>query len=124
MNIFFHGHDHDYAREEVDGIVYLECPKPDDAGYTWEPYCYGHNESLYPNAIVELQNSGYFRVSVSPSETKVEYVRSYLPGDGTNGTVADSVTVSPNTSNKVRDDYDGDGKTDAVKFDPATGIGW
>ena len=93
VSIFFHGHDHDYARELVDGIVYLECPKPDDAGYAWEPYSYGHNEGLYPNAIVELQNSGYFRVNVSPSETKVEYVRSYLPGDGTNGIVADSVTV-------------------------------
>ena len=93
VSIFFHGHDHDYARELVDGIVYLECPKPDDAGYAWEPYSYGHNEGLYPDAIVELQNSGYFRVNVSPSETKVEYVRSYLPGDGTNGMVADSVTV-------------------------------
>jgi hypothetical protein len=93
VSIFFHGHDHDYAREVVDGIVYLECPKPDDAGYTWQPYSYGHNEGLYPNAIVELQNSGYFRVNVSPSETKVEYVRSYLSGAGTNGSVADSVTV-------------------------------
>ncbi len=93
VSIFFHGHDHDYARELVDGIVYLECPKPDDAGYTWQPYSYGHNEGLYPDAIVELENSGYFRVNVSPSETKVAYVRSYLPGDGANGIVADSVTV-------------------------------
>jgi hypothetical protein len=97
VNIFFHGHDHDYAHELVDGIVYLECPKPDDAGYTWQPYSYGHNEGWYPNAIVEQTNSGYFRVSVSPSETKVEYVRSYLPGDGANGTVADSVTVPGTT---------------------------
>jgi hypothetical protein len=97
VSIFFHGHDHDYERELVDGIVYLECPKPDDAGYTWQPYSYGHNEGWYPNAIVELQNSGYFRVSVSPSEAKVEYVRSYLPGDGTNGIVADSVTVPGST---------------------------
>jgi hypothetical protein len=103
VNIFFHGHDHDYARELVDGIVYLECPKPDDAGYTWQPYSYGHNEGLYPNAIVELTNSGYFRVSVSPAETKVEYVRSYRPGDGTNGIVADSVTVpgTPPTSYRM-----------------------
>lgn len=93
VSIFFHGHDHDYARELVDGIVYLECPKPDDAGYTWQPYSYGHNEGLYPNAIKELENSGYFRVNVSPTETKVEYVRSYLSGDGTNGVVADWVTV-------------------------------
>ena len=67
VNVFFHGHDHIYAREELDGIVYLECPKPDDAGYTWEPYGYGHNENLYPNAIVKFQNSGHIRVTVSPS---------------------------------------------------------
>ena len=102
VKIFFHGHDHDYARELVDGIVYLECPKPDDAGYAWEPYSYGHNENLYPNNIVELQNSGYFRVSVSPAEAKVEYVRSYLPGDGTNGVVADSVTVPGTTPASYR----------------------
>jgi hypothetical protein len=41
VTAFFHGHDHIYAREEVDGILYLECPKPDDAGYDWEPYGYG-----------------------------------------------------------------------------------
>ncbi len=97
VSIFFHGHDHDYAREEVDGIVYLECPKPDDAGYTWQPYSYGHNEDLYPDAIEEIENSGYLRVSVSPSEATVEYVRSYLPGDGTNGIIADTVTIPGTT---------------------------
>jgi hypothetical protein len=70
----------------------VECAKPDDAGYAWEPYGYGYTEGLYPDGL-SIQNSGYLRVSVSPTETKVEYVRSYLPGDGTNGTVAHSFTV-------------------------------
>ena len=34
VDIFFHGHDHMYAYVEVDGIAYVEVPKPDDAGYT------------------------------------------------------------------------------------------
>ena len=102
VSIFFHGHDHEYDRELVDGIVYLETPKPDDAGYTWQPYSYGYNEDLYPNAIEEIQNSGYLRVNVSPSETTVEYVRSYLPGDGTNGVVADTVTIPGGTPNSYQ----------------------
>ena len=32
-----------------------------------------------------LQNSGHLRVTVSPQEVKIEYVRAYLSGDGTNG---------------------------------------
>ena len=46
VTVYFHGHDHMYAREELDGIAYVECPKPDDAGYAWEPYGYGYNEDL------------------------------------------------------------------------------
>ncbi len=122
VSIFFHGHDHDYARELVDGIVYLECPKPDDAGYTWDPYSYGHNEGLYPDAIVELQNSGYFRVNVSPNETKVEYVRSYLPGDGTNGIVADSVTVPGTTPTSYRLMVDKAGPGSGTVTSSLTGI--
>jgi uncharacterized repeat protein (TIGR02543 family) len=89
---FIHGHDHIYAYEELDGIVYLECPKPDDAGYDWEPYGYGYTEGLYPDGLL-IQNSGHIRVTVSPTEATVEYVRSYLPGDGTNGEVAHSFTI-------------------------------
>jgi uncharacterized repeat protein (TIGR02543 family) len=92
VNIFFHGHDHVYAYEELDGIVYLECPKPDDAGYDWEPYGYGYTEGLYPDALM-IQNSGHIRVNVNPDDATVEYVRSYLPGDGTNKEVAHSFTI-------------------------------
>ncbi len=92
VNIFFHGHDHIYAYEELDGMVYLECPKPDDAGYDWEPYGYGYTEGLYPDALM-IQNSGHIRVNVTPDDVTVEYVRSYLSGDGTNGEVADSFTI-------------------------------
>jgi uncharacterized repeat protein (TIGR02543 family) len=88
VSIFFHGHDHDYEYETLDNIVYLEIPKPDDAGYTWQPYSYGHNEGHYPDAIAEIENSGHIRVTVSPDEVKTEYVRAYLPGDGENRIVA------------------------------------
>lgn len=93
VDVFFHGHDHIFAMEELDGIVYWECPKPDDAGYTWEPYGYGYTENLYPDALAILPNSGYTRVTVSPAQVTVEYVRSYLPGDGTNGQVDCTIVV-------------------------------
>jgi len=121
VNAYFHGHDHIYAREELDGIVYLEVPKPDDAGYDWDPYGYGYNEDLYLNATVMLTNSGHMRVTVSPAETTIEYVRSYLPGDGTNGVVADSVTVLPTASSThtltVAVDPVGGGTTDPAVGD-------
>jgi hypothetical protein len=31
--IVFHGHDHLYARQEVDGVVYQSCPNPADSTY-------------------------------------------------------------------------------------------
>jgi phosphodiesterase/alkaline phosphatase D-like protein len=93
VDAYIHGHDHIYAYEELDGIAYLEVPKPDDAGYDWNPYGYGYNEGLYPDAIEMLPNSGYIRVTVSPAEATFEYVRSYLPGDGTNGEIAHSFTI-------------------------------
>lgn len=107
VNVFFHGHDHIYAREELDGIQYIEVAKPDDAGYDWQPYGYGYNEDLYPDAISILPNSGYMRVAVTPENLTIEYVRSYLPGDGANGSVADSVVIgsaAPPILGDVNDD--------------------
>jgi hypothetical protein len=116
VDVYFHGHDHIYAREELDGIVYIEVPKPDDAGYDWEPYGYGFNEDLYPDAISILPNSGYMRVSVTPQNVTIAYVRSYLPGDGTNGEVADSVVIGPEDTG-ILGDVNGDmavNSTDAL----------
>ena len=117
VDIYFHGHDHIYAYEEVDGIAYVEVAKPDDAGYDWEPYGYGYNEDLYPDAIEILPNSGYMRVSVSPEQVLVEYVRSYLPGDGENGMVAHSFTVPLAEPGSTIGDVNGDevvNSTDAL----------
>ena len=93
VDIYFHGHDHIYSYELVDDIHYLECPKPDDTYYDWSsPYDYGYSEDLYPEGV-NIPNSGHIRVSVSPEQVFVEYVRSYLPGDGDNGIVAHSFTI-------------------------------
>ncbi len=112
VNIFFHGHDHFYSREELDGIVYLECPKPDDDSYSLG---YSGDGGDYPTGI-NLTSSGHIRVSVSPDEVTVDYVRAYLPGDGTNGVIADSFTVI-NPAESILGDVNGDhvvNSTDAL----------
>lgn len=76
VSIFFQGHDHLYARQERDGVVYQEVPLPADHGYAT------YNDEAY-RAGTKLANSGYLRVTVSPEEAKVEYVRCWLPMDKT-----------------------------------------
>ena len=119
VSAFFYGHDHEYAYQKRDGVVYQLVPAPSMSGYGFGLYSEGVDY-----AIRVLPNAGHLRITVSPGQATVDYVRAYLPGGGTNGEVSYSYSIAPSTTKKVRDDYDGDGKTDAVKFDPATGIGW
>ena len=34
VTIFFHGHDHVFVKQDLDGVVYQECPQPSDADYS------------------------------------------------------------------------------------------
>jgi len=77
VNIVFHGHDHLFVKQDLDGIVYQEVPQPSTARYdvTGNAKEYG-----YVSGDV-LGGPGHLRVTVSPSNVKVEYVRAYLPKD-------------------------------------------
>lgn len=92
VTIFFQGHDHLFARQELDGVVYQETPNPADATYQ------AFNREAYRSGDV-LPNSGHLCVTVSPENVRVDYVRSYLPKDETdqhrNGEVAFSYSVKP-----------------------------
>jgi hypothetical protein len=91
VTIFFQGHDHLFARQELDGVTYQEVPLPAD------PSSSMFNADAYHTGD-KLANSGYLRVTVSPQNTTVAYVRSYLPGQETaparNGMVAYSYTLT------------------------------
>ncbi len=91
VTIFFQGHDHLFARQERDGVVYQETPNPADDGYNI------FNKDAYRSGDI-LPNSGYLRVTVSPAGVRVDYIRAYLPKDETpehkNGEVAFSYSVS------------------------------
>ncbi|MEI8197703.1 MAG: hypothetical protein WCI73_17550, partial [Phycisphaerae bacterium] len=95
VSIFFQGHDHLYARQELDGLVYQEVPMPADQGYV------AYNTERYA-AGTKLPNSGYLRVTVTPEQVKVEYVRCFLPKDENDhqktGEIAHSYTVKAKVS--------------------------
>lgn len=90
VTIFFQGHDHLFAHQQKDGVVYQEAPNPADPGYSI------YNGDAYRSGDI-LPNSGYLRVTVSAGNVKVDYVRSYLPKDEMpdrkNGEVAFSYTI-------------------------------
>jgi len=94
VNIFFHGHDHMYAKEDLDGIVYQEGPQPGAMNAT--P---GNNKSNRYKYTGAVGGTGYLRVRVSPEEAKVDFVQTWVPAKETaalkNGMVGASYTVKP-----------------------------
>lgn len=71
VTIFFQGHDHLFAREEVDGVIYQTLPKPAEKIADNQS-----NYDAYPDAD-KLMNSGFLNVTVSPEAVKVDYIRNY-----------------------------------------------
>ena len=91
VTIFFQGHDHLFVRQQLDGVTYLTLPCPADPTYTF------WNADAYTNSIYKTNDTGYVRITVSPENVKVDYVRTFLPvdeGSGkTNGMVDYSFTL-------------------------------
>ena len=83
VSVVFHGHDHLFAKQELDGLIYQDCPQPGDPrGSTRSAVEYG-----YANGVL-IGSSGHLRVAVSPRQTTFSYVRS-------DGTTAHAYTVLP-----------------------------
>lgn len=85
VDIFFQGHDHLFARENVDGVIYQTLPKPAEKIPDAQS-----NYVSYPNGDV-LLNSGFLKVDVNSDKVTVDYYRNYfvstLPQDGNTGVV-------------------------------------
>jgi hypothetical protein len=90
----FHGHDHLYARQELDGVVYQEVPQPSARNTSSGP---GLAAQYHYASGTILSSSGHLRVSVSPSRLTCQYVRAWLPASETaqqgNGQVDDTWSV-------------------------------
>ena len=78
VTIVFHGHDHLYAKQDLDGIVYQEVPQPGYPGDGKAPRAAA--EYGYAGGTI-LGSSGHMRVAVSPGVVKVDYIRSIFPND-------------------------------------------
>jgi hypothetical protein len=76
VTVYFQGHDHLFAKEELDGVVYQEVPMPSDSTYS-----IGMNDNGDAYTGVKLDGSGHLRVTVAPESTMVTYVESRLPAD-------------------------------------------
>ena len=71
VTVFFQGHDHLFAREELDGVVYQTLPSAADPNEAMP------NAQAYPTGET-LPASGHLRVTVAPDGVTVHYVRSSL----------------------------------------------
>ncbi|MCE2804823.1 MAG: metallophosphoesterase [Gemmataceae bacterium] len=100
VDAVFHGHDHFYARQELDGVAYIMVPQPGHQGgdrlRNVDEYGYIRGTFIPP--------SGHVRVRVDGAKATLEYVRAYLPqnqtGDRKNGDVADKLEMRPQDRNK------------------------
>jgi predicted phosphodiesterase len=87
VSIVFHGHDHFYAREELDGVIYQLVPQP-GATNNKKTFAeeYGYKEGVF------YPSSGFLQVDVSPTKVDVTYLRSALPGMERQGPTNLSIT--------------------------------
>lgn len=92
----FHGHDHVYVKQDLDGIVYQEVPQP-SAKNTSSGAMLAANYHYTSGTI--LSSAGHIRVTVSPTQVTSEYVRAWLPQMETatvkNGRIDDTWTALP-----------------------------
>jgi hypothetical protein len=90
----FHGHDHLYARQELDGVVYQEVPQPSAKNTSSGPTLAA--DYHYTSGTI-LSSAGHLRVTVTPTGITTQYVRAWLPGSENsqrkNGQVDDTWTV-------------------------------
>jgi len=87
VSAFFHGHDHQYAYEMRDEVVYVSMPAAGFSGSGFNIYATGDRYT-----IQALPSPGHLRVNVAPSETTVEYVST------TSGAVNHTFTIDPSTT--------------------------
>ena len=106
VQVFFHGHDHLYVKQDyyangitngMPDLIYQEVPQPSHYPYDAINYATGTNFSYNYQSGIFYGSSGHLRVTVSPTNVSVDYVRSYRPQDLksgiTNGMVPYAYTV-------------------------------
>ena len=75
VTIFFQGHDHLFARQQLDGLIYQSLPSPANPYEDLRSFA-----SAYRSGEV-LSGIGRVRVTVAPEKVRVDYVRTAPVGD-------------------------------------------
>jgi hypothetical protein len=90
VSVFFQGHDHIFCTQERDGLIYQSMPNPADDTFSM------FNDDAYKSGT-KAPNSGHVRVTVTPSQSKVEYFLAARSKDANrkNLSVAHSYIVKP-----------------------------
>jgi hypothetical protein len=94
VTVVFHGHDHLYAHQVLDGVVYQEVPQPSAVNSSSGPSLAAAYH--YASGMI-LSSAGHLRVKVTPGAVTGEYVRAWLPASENstrrNGEVAHSWVI-------------------------------
>lgn len=70
VTILFHGHDHFFAKQELDGVIYQLVPQPASRNSQKDHAReYGYGKGAF------LPSPGFLRVSVNPKKVTVDYIR-------------------------------------------------
>ena len=96
-SIFFHGHDHCYAKQDKDRLIYQEVPQPSSKNIsTITGSQYGYVDGIL------MPSRGFLLVTVTDSSAKVDYVKTYLPNEAngahSNGEIAYSYTIKSSST--------------------------
>jgi len=101
VQIYFHGHDHLYAEQLKDGIVYLEVPQPSLPQYSTAANAASYG---YISGTI-LPCSGHINVTVMPDSARVDYIGGYHvdnPAAGqVNGNIRRSFSIKPKVASAV-----------------------
>jgi hypothetical protein len=100
VSVVFHGHDHMFIKQDLDGIVYQLVPQPG------HPRSGTKSAEEYGYISGEVQgSSGHVRVRVSGNSARIDYVRAYLPaaegGSQRNGDVSYSYMLSGDGKGRI-----------------------
>jgi hypothetical protein len=89
---FFHGHDHFFGKQELDVVIYQECPQPGSINVKNSAAAYGYVDGVF------ISSASHVRITVFVDAVTVDYIRTYLPGQvpagHSNGEVAYSYTIN------------------------------
>jgi hypothetical protein len=89
INAVFHGHDHLFARQVMDGIIYQVLPQPGSMRYgnINSASEYGYREGTLLNA------PGYLRITVEGDSARVDYVQTSVDTGHRNGEILHSYVI-------------------------------